>query len=55
MQNSRYCVILTFDSSDYEVEEILFENEWINDCITAEVTIKKHLCCEWEVTSTIHI
>ncbi len=55
MQNSKHCVVLTSDSSDYEVEKILFEDEWINDCMTAEVTIKRHLCYKWEVMSMICI
>ncbi len=55
MQNFRHCVVSTSDSSDYEVEEILFEDEWINDYVTAEVTTKKCLYCKWEVTSTICI
>ena len=55
MQNFRHCVVSTSDSLNYEVEEILFEDEWINDCMTAEVIIKKRLCCKWEVMSTICI
>ncbi len=55
LQNFKYCVISTSDSSDYKVEEILFKNEWINDCMIVEVTTKKRLYYEWKVTLMICI
>ncbi len=55
MQNSKHCIISTSDSLNYEVEEILFKDEWINDCVTAEVATKKRFYYEWEVILMICI
>ncbi len=53
MQNFKHCVVSTFDSSNYEVEKILFENEWINDCVTADFFFFFFIKCMQSMTMTL--